>query len=224
MSLLSFCVDGFIGTYTFTNITTKNKLRTTEGNIDVDSSVIPINVLHFPHPRSLVCFRPTLRILKRICCYWIMGGDASAVQIWRGEGRPDKANKKTVVASTVIPPPRLTGGGDWTFMTHSIASVCRAVVCLMCDPVGWDQFGLGVSTFTFAPHDLYWGDRKHTSVKLNRVILCQVLPGCNVDRSKYGGKHRHCFGNENRCVSPLTLNWWLQPDPNPRTSAWSIAI
>lgn len=141
----------------------------------------------------VLCF---VRILKMICYYWIKGGDASALHIWRGEGRPDKANKKTVVASTMIPP--------WTFMTHSIASVCRAVVCLMCDPVGWDQFGLGVSTFTFAPHDLYWGDRKHTSVKLNRVILRQALPGWNVDRSKYGGKQRHCFGNKNRCESPLT--------------------
>lgn len=66
--------------------------------------------------------------------------DASTQQIWRGDVSSDTANMKTVAASTVIPP-WLTGG-DWTFMTHSIASVCRAVVCLMFDPVGWDQFGL----------------------------------------------------------------------------------
>lgn len=73
---------------------------------------------------------------------------------------------------------------------HSLHSVCVQGCRLMFDTVGWFQFGwAGVLTFTFAPRDLYWGDRKHTSVKLSRVILYQsYLVDC-VYRSQWRGKH-----------------------------------
>lgn len=107
--MLSLCVDEFIGTYAFTNVTTKIKFRAAGGTIDALTKrhlffCDTYSFSTFSTPKVSCVFVLTLCILKMICYYWIKGGDASALQIWRGEGRPDKANKKTVVASTVIPP------------------------------------------------------------------------------------------------------------------------
>lgn len=122
-------------------------------------------------------------------------------------------------------PPRLTGG--WTFITHSIASVCRAVVCLMFDTVGWVQFGwAGVSTFTFAPRDFYWGDRKHTSVKLSRVIFCtkSYLVGVYVgvqESVTRGQKQEMCVSKK---IPGQLATLRLQPEPNACLDAMSDAV
>lgn len=128
--------------------------------------------------------------------------------IWRGNWSPQTANMKTAAASTVI--------RHWTFMTHSIASaVCRLSEV---GPCGLGSVWAGVSTFTFAPLDLYWGDRKHTSVRLTRVILCQVLPGWIVQRGirvkqtqkdSFKNRKRSASQRKTHCIKPL---WGLQPD------------
>ena len=61
------------------------------------------------------------------------------------------------------PPPAWQGGLN---IHHSLHSVC-VQGCRLSDVshCGLGSDWAGVSTFTFAPRDLYWGDRKHTSVK-----------------------------------------------------------
>lgn len=84
--------------------------------------------------------------------------------------------------------------GDVTFMTHSIASVWWDVVCLMFEALGWNQFGL-VSQPS-PPHEWCWGDRKHASVILNRLICTKsyLIVACAGISSKAKVFISHYFG------------------------------
>lgn len=102
----------------------------------------------------------------------------SVCKVWRGA-----VNKNSYVALTLTP--WLIEEGVFIHH-HSLHCVCVQGCRL---PDVWDcglgSVWAGVSTFTFAPGDLYWGDRKHTSVKLSRVILYEALPVWSVCKSQW---------------------------------------
>lgn len=108
----------------------------------------------------------------------------------RGEG-PIKQTWKQRHQQLIPPQPHLTGGGELC-INDSLHIVC-VQGCRLSDvwPCGLGSVWAGVLTFTFAPRDLYWGDRKHTSVKLSRIILYQILPGWSVYRHQWRGKHNN---------------------------------
>lgn len=125
---------------------------------------------------------------KRICYYYSnrqKGWCKYSANLERGRKlRYSKHENSSGINSN---PPLADRG--WLNIHDSLHSVC-VQGCRLSDvwPCGLGSVWAGVSTFTFAPRDLYWGDRKHTSVKLSRVILYQVLPGWSVYRREWRGK------------------------------------